>query len=172
MQTDITLKRSPVSNKFPLIGAEPDHVTPGGTVTKADKDRFPAVTGNAAAVFMVKMKPGALREPHWHPNCWEMNVVIHGQARVGVVNPDDTWSEDILGVGEVSFIPQGFFHYIEAVGEEELVIAVVFNADKPQDIGLSTGFAGLPTRTFSATLHHSLEGVPKPNETLLIVDEG
>ena len=162
-----TLKRSPMSNKFPLMSAPPKVDNESGTITIANKESFPILDGNEAAVFMVKMKAGAVREPHWHPNCWELNVVLSGRAKVGVVNPDDTRSECEIGVGEVSFIPMGFFHYIEAL--EDLTLTVVFNADMPQDIGLSTGFAGMPTKMFEATFGHSMSGFPKPNKTLFLV---
>jgi oxalate decarboxylase len=88
---------------------------------------------------------------------------------VGVTNPDDTWSECEIGPGEVSFIPMGYFHYIEALGGEELVIAVVFNHEMPEDIGLSTCFAGTPTKIFSDAMGASMGGFTKPNKTLFLV---
>jgi len=36
--------------------------------------------------------------------------------------------------GDISFIPMGCAHYIECVGEEECVMTVTFNHDKPQDV--------------------------------------
>lgn len=38
----------------------------GGTIQKVDSSNFPIATTIAAAI--VTVKPGGLREMHWHPN--------------------------------------------------------------------------------------------------------
>src|SRR3954447_24418238 len=58
---------------FPLATSKPTAVTPGGSVTEVTEDNFPVFKGNNASVFYLVMKPGAVREPHWHPNAWEMD---------------------------------------------------------------------------------------------------
>jgi hypothetical protein len=50
---------------------------------------------------------------------------------------------------------------------------VVFNNTYPDDIGLSTMFGGMPTRTFTDTFNlakGALDGADKPNPTLFIVE--
>jgi oxalate decarboxylase len=138
--------------KFPLDGVTPQVVTEGGTVTKCDESNFPALAGNDAAVFLLILKPGGLREPHWHPNAWELDYCVSGNCRLGVVTPDSTQSIVVLGPGDVGFIPQGWGHFIENVGDVDLKCVVVFNSSKPNAIGLSTFFGSVPTATFTEPL--------------------
>lgn len=169
-----TLKRSDEAHRFALSQEAPRVSGVGGTVTVCNADNFPVLKGQAAAVFLLRLTPGGLREPHWHPNAWEIDFVVKGKARLGIVNPDDTYHETILEAGDIGFIPQGFAHYIECVGDEPCEITVTFNNDKPSDIGLSTMFAGMPTRTFSATFgvaEEKMEGFRKPDSTIYVARE-
>ena len=68
-----TLPKDHVPYSFPLASAKPTATTPGGTVTELTEKNFPIFKGNDAGVFFLVLKPGALREPHWHPNAWEMD---------------------------------------------------------------------------------------------------
>ena len=45
---------------------QPTKVSKGGEVKIVDRKNFPA-TNIASAI--VTLKPGGLRELHWHPNC-------------------------------------------------------------------------------------------------------
>jgi hypothetical protein len=52
---------------------------------------------------------------------------------------------------------------------------VVFNTTQPDDIGLSTTFAGMPTHTFTDTFglpRGALDKADKPDHTLFIVEPG
>ena len=114
----------------------------GGTVTEATGDGFPVLEGNDAASFLLVLKPGAVREPHWHPNAWEMDVPLSGRGRLGV----RTWTTrhperrvDLPArpsASRTSSRPQGYAHYIENTGKEDMRWVVVFNNTHPTDIGL------------------------------------
>ncbi len=54
----------------------------GGTLHKVDSRNFPAATTLAATV--VTLKPGGLREMHWHPNAQEWLYFHNGTARATV----------------------------------------------------------------------------------------
>jgi oxalate decarboxylase len=168
-----TLPRSDVTNRFDFSKVSPQVVREGGTVTEATGDNFPVLVGNDAASFLLVLKPGAIREPHWHPNVWEMDVPLSGHGRLGVVNPDSTFSVQDVLPGQISFIPQGYAHYIENVGTDDLRWVVVFNGTFPEDIGLSTTFGGMPTHTFTDTFslpEEALADANKPDDTLFIVE--
>ena len=110
---------------------------------------------------------------HWHPNAWELDVPLSGRGRLGVANPEDTFSVQEIVPGQIGFIPQGYAHYIENVGTEEMRWVVVFNNTQPDDIGLSTTFAGMPTHTFTDTFglpKGALARADKPDHTLFIVE--
>jgi oxalate decarboxylase/phosphoglucose isomerase-like protein (cupin superfamily) len=87
--------------------------------------------------------------------------------------PVDTFSVQELVPGQIGFIPQGYAHYIENVGSDEMRWVVVFNNTYPDDIGLSTTFAGMPTHTFTDTFglpKGALAKADKPDHTLFIVE--
>jgi oxalate decarboxylase len=57
----------------------------GGTVRIADSRNFVASEKIAAA--LVDIKPGGMRELHWHPNAAEWQYYIEGQARMRCLHP-------------------------------------------------------------------------------------
>ncbi len=143
----------------------------GGTIAICDQTNFPVVTGNMAAVFLLVLKPGGLREPHWHPNAWEMDIVLSGKVELFVVNPDATVDTVTLEPGVIGFIPQGYAHSIKNKGTEDATIYVVFNNSAPDDIGLSTMLGGMPKDQFAQTFgvpNSTLASIPKPPGTLYV----
>jgi oxalate decarboxylase len=168
-----TLPRSSETNRFDFSKIAPQVVRDGGTVTECTGDNFPVLVGNNAASFLLVLKPGAVREPHWHPNAWEVDVPLSGRGRLGVANPDSTFSVQDILPGQIGFIPQGYAHYIENVGSDDMRWVVVFNNTYPDDIGLSTTFGGMPTHTFTDTFslpESALTDANKPDDTLFIVE--
>ncbi len=167
-----TLPKDPERYSFPLATAKETAVTPGGTVTELTEKNFPIFKGNAAAVFFLVLKAGALREPHWHPNAWELDYCVEGKGELGIVTPDGDQRIQTLNAGDIGFIPRGWAHYIRNPGPGTMKFVVVFNDSLPNDIGLSTMFGGMPTNTFSQTLGvpaSTLDGARKSPKTLLIV---
>ena len=57
---------------------KPNKATEGGQVQIADSTNFHVSTTVAAA--LVTVKPGGLREMHWHPNADEWQYYIQGRA--------------------------------------------------------------------------------------------
>jgi oxalate decarboxylase len=168
-----TLPRSSESNRFDFAQIQPQVVRSGGTVTECTGQNFPVLVGNDGASFFLVLKPGAVREPHWHPDAWEFDVPLSGRGVLGVANPDDTYSVQEILPGQIGFIPQGYAHYIENVGSEDMRWVVIFNNTYPEDIGLSTMFGGMPTHTFTDTFslpESALANANKPAETLFIVE--
>jgi oxalate decarboxylase/phosphoglucose isomerase-like protein (cupin superfamily) len=63
-------------------------------------------------------------------------------------------------------------HFIRNVGDTVMKMPIVFGNDQPDDIGLSTFFSGVPTRTFTETLglaNDGLDAADKPGKTRFIV---
>jgi oxalate decarboxylase len=168
-----TLPKSDQSNKFDFSKIKPQVVRDGGTVTECTGKNFPVLVDNDAASFLLVLEPGAVREPHWHPNAWELDVPLSGRGRLGVANPEDTFSVQDILPGQIGFVPQGYAHYIENIGSEDLRWVIVFNNTQPDDIGLSTTFGGMPTHTFTDTFSlpkGALANANKPDHTLFIVE--
>jgi oxalate decarboxylase len=158
--------------KFPLTHTSPQVKRKGGTVIECTVKNFPVVGQSDAAIFLLTLEPGAIREPHWHPNAWELEYVVSGHARLGVVLPNGTYDLVDLGPGDVGFVPRGWAHYIENIGSTPMKMPIVFGNNDPNDIGLSTFFSGLPTHAFARTLglpESVMEKADKPGKTLFIV---
>lgn len=92
---------------------------PGGSVKILDPQTFPIASNFAAALFTVK--PGAMRELHWHTTSDEWNYIISGQGRLTVyVAPEASRTFDFQA-GDVGYVPVPDAHYLENTGDEDLV---------------------------------------------------
>src|SRR5258708_21293534 len=77
---------SPTQNTFKLKSMAPTRSAKLGEVRIVDSRNFP-LTKVAAA--LVTLKPGGVRELHWHPNSSEWQALIAGQGRMTVFFPVD-----------------------------------------------------------------------------------
>ena len=82
---------------FPLAGMAPTRQTRGGETRVVDSRNFPVSTTIAAA--LVTLRPGALRDLHWHPNADEWQYWIKGQGRMTVFNTGPKARDDGLQPG-------------------------------------------------------------------------
>ena len=92
------------------LGAQPLTTYDGGSFQQADEDDFPILKGQAASVVKLTLVPGGIREPHWHPSAWEINIVTGGVAAWVVVDGNGNHESFDQHVGDVVFAPQGSFH--------------------------------------------------------------
>src|SRR6202042_506352 len=69
---------------FSLGSMSPTRATKGGEVRIADSSNFMVAKTIAAA--LVTVRPGGLREMHWHPNADEWQYWIKGKGRMTVFN--------------------------------------------------------------------------------------
>jgi oxalate decarboxylase/phosphoglucose isomerase-like protein (cupin superfamily) len=115
---------------------------PQGDFYRASSKNFPALKG--LAIQALDLAPGAIREPHTHPNANQLDYCVSGHGRVGIVGPDSEVHLLDLSPGEISFVPQGFLHWIENTGDKPLSFLVVLSHEEPQTIELSEMIAGVP----------------------------
>jgi oxalate decarboxylase len=130
-----------LSHKFRLGELKPI-LFPGGQERIVSSVEFPIQT--TVTGVLMDLKPGALREMHWHPNADEWQYYISGKARVGVFGAHGRELVDEFGPGNVGFIKQGFGHYIEQVGSEPTQVLIVLNAGIYQEISISSWLAANP----------------------------
>lgn len=142
--------------QFDLAALPPQVVAQGGTIQEANQGSFPALAGNGLSIYLLVLEPGAVRIPHWHPDAAELDYCLAGKARFGLAFPDGEWQRFDLTAGQISILPQGWFHYIENIGEEVLRLLVIFNNSNPNDIGISVGLQAIPKHVLATTF-----GVPK-----------
>jgi len=160
------------SYKLRLNAVKPRIDNAGGSVAEGNKTVFPAGEKGGASIYLLKLAPGGLREPHWHPNCWEMDYVVSGQVEMTIVTPDGHAQVFTLEAGDAAFVPQGYAHSILNTGTVEAVIPIVFNDALPDDLGLSTMYGKFPVSQFTQTFGvpaSAMAGIPQPKETLFIV---
>lgn len=90
--------------------------------------QLPAMVGGAFAD--VYLTEGNIREPHWHPNAWELVVVISGEAEVSILDPDNKkLHTHVAKPGQVVFIPMGWWHWINPTSKK-LHFHLFFNNDQ------------------------------------------
>ena len=126
---------------FKASTMQPTKVTPGGEVKIIDSKIFP-VTPISAAI--VTLKPGGLRELHWHPNADEWQYYITGKGRMTLfIAGSDARTMD-FEEGDVGYIAISNPHYVENTGDTDLVFLEMFRASEYQDISLAEWMAHTP----------------------------
>jgi oxalate decarboxylase len=159
---------------FDLAKSKPHVEKPAGTVRQAYDQVFPILNTQNASMALVVLKKGGIREPHWHPDAWEFDYCISGRARMAVVAPDNEWQSFEIEAGQIVFVPQGYFHYFENIGSEELRFLIVFNnstRESGDDIGISVSLGGMPNDVLAATFGVSesiFDKIPKLHKGVVI----
>jgi oxalate decarboxylase len=120
---------------------KPTKVTAGGEVKIIDSKSFP-VSPIAAAI--VTVKPGGLRELHWHPNADEWQYYISGKGRMTLfIAGSDARTMDFQA-GDVGYVPISNPHYVENTGDTDLVFLEMFKTMEYQDISLAEWLSHTP----------------------------
>lgn len=131
----------PLSFKHRLLAQEPI-ITPGGSVRIVDSRNFPISKTVAAA--LVEIKPGAMRELHWHPNQDEWQYYLTGQGRMTVFAGNGAARTFDYRAGDVGYVPFAFGHYVQNTGTESLWFLEMFRSDRFEDISLNQWMALTP----------------------------
>lgn len=140
------------------LGDQPLASYDGGSFRQANEDNFPILTGQEASIVLLTLQPGGIREPHWHPSAWELNIVTKGVAAWVLIDGNGNHESFDQHVGDVVFAPQGSFHYFENRGPDEMKIVIIQNTSTPEDkdnIGIGESLSRIPPRVLSAVF-----GVP------------
>lgn len=162
----------------------------GGKFYKIDSTNFPA-SKTLAATFVI-LKPGGLRELHWHPNAEEWLYFHKGQAKATVfignaaartfdfsagdtaAFPDNSGSVNNYDLQIFTLVSQKLTvnsHYIENTSEDEdLVWIEVYKSDRVADISLTQWLALTPPEIVAQTLNVSIsfvESLKKEKQVLI-----
>lgn len=139
---------SPVRFDFPMHQMPPTQKLKYGEVRIIDSRNFPvsnsmAAANNIAAAHVI-VKPGGLRELHWHQNADEWQYYIQGKGRMTVFfNASKARTAD-FNAGDVGYVPKTFGHYIENTGDTDLIFLEMFKADRFMDLSLSEWVSNTP----------------------------
>ncbi|KQL49549.1 oxalate decarboxylase [Brevibacillus choshinensis] len=140
----------PLSFSHRLLAQKPI-ITPGGSVRIVDSSNFPISKTIAAA--LVEIKPGAMRELHWHPNNDEWQYYLTGQGRMTVFAGNGIARTFDYRAGDVGYVPFANGHYIQNTGNETLWFLEMFKSDRFVDVSLNQWMALTPHDLVSANLN-------------------
>lgn len=140
----------PLSFTHRLLAQKPI-VTPGGTVRIVDSTNFPISTQIAAS--LLEIKPGAMREMHWHPNNDEWQYYISGTARMTVFAANGTARTFDYRAGDVGYVPLANGHYIQNTGDKSLWVMEIFKSNRFEDVSLTQWMALTPHQIVQSNLN-------------------
>jgi oxalate decarboxylase len=150
---------SPIQYTFRMEAMAPTRKNAGGEVRVVDSHNFPASKSIAAG--LVRVKPGGIREMHWHPNVSEWQFYIAGKGRMTVFMPPERARTMDSNANDVGFVPAMAGHSIENTGDEDLVFLEIFKAGRFLDISLNNWLRRLPSQMVTAHLRFSEEEIRK-----------
>ena len=158
---------SPYQYTFRIGAMAPTKQTKGGEVHVVDSHNFPAAKHIAAAV--VNVKPGGMRELHWHPNASEWQYYISGKARMTVFTTEGVRTMD-FNENDVGFVPKVAGHYIENTGKTGLLFLEMFAASEYMDFSLNNWIRHLPPEMVASHLNLDAETIRKiPAENFAVI---
>jgi oxalate decarboxylase len=127
---------------FPLGSSRPTKESSSGTIRVADSSNFNVATTVAAA--LVTVRPGGVREMHWHPNADEWQYYLKGKARMTVFNTGPNAMTMDFNAGDIGYVRKNLGHYVENVGDTDLQFIGVFRAPRYEEISLSNWLTHTP----------------------------
>jgi oxalate decarboxylase len=126
-------KHEPIPDfKFDLEAAK-GWVGEGGSAKEATVAEFPA-SANIAGVSM-RLKPGAIRELHWHAIAAEWAYVLTGTVLTTVISPNGQPATDIFEPGDIWYFPRGHGHALQNIGNEEAHFVLGFDDGRFSEFG-------------------------------------
>jgi oxalate decarboxylase len=153
---------------YSLKGAQPNKSTKGGDVRIVDPNVFPLSTHIVGA--LVTLKPGGMRELHWHPHASEWQFWIAGKGRMTVFFPVDNARTVDFNANDVGYIPSNAPHYVENTGDTDCVFLELFASDRFMDVSLNQWLRRVPSEMLKAHLGIDKELAAKiPQEKLEVI---
>ncbi|MGA7996533.1 MAG: oxalate decarboxylase family bicupin [Bradyrhizobium sp.] len=127
---------------FPLGSSRPVRESSGGNIRVADSVNFNVSTTVAAA--LVTVRPGGIREMHWHPNADEWQYYLKGKGRMTVFDTGPNALTMDFNAGDIGYVRRNLGHYVENVGDTDLQFIGVFRAPRYQEVSLSNWLTHTP----------------------------
>jgi oxalate decarboxylase len=146
------------THRFALMAQKPRVSTPGGALYVASSKEFPMSTTLTGMVL--KLKRGAMYEPHWHPDANEWHYVLKGRTRVTLFAPDKRVATAELAAGECAYIPKNAGHSIQNIGPDDAEIVGVLDSAVYRESSLSDWVAKAPRHLLANNF-----GVPEKSVT-------
>jgi oxalate decarboxylase len=162
--------QSPVTHKFSLLEQQPHRIYEGGREWRVDSTNFPISTTVTGVIL--ELEPGALRELHWHPSADEWQYVLKGNISVTMFGSGGRHRTETMEKGDVGYIPQGYGHSIENVGNSTCRVLIGFNNGVYETIDLSQWIAGNPVDVLATNFDKPASLFEKfPRKDVFIADK-
>jgi oxalate decarboxylase len=137
----------------------PDRQNKSGSIKIVDSRNFNVSTTTAAA--LVTVKPGGVRELHWHPNADEWQYYLKGEARMTVFDTGPKAATADFRAGDIGYVKKSLGHYVENTGKTDLVFLALFKSDHYAEVSLSDWLAHTPPQLVMQHLNISAETLAK-----------
>lgn len=161
---------SPIRFAFRLDDMRPSFKTKFGEVRVVDTSNFP-VSNTIAAAYVI-VKPGGLRELHWHQNADEWQYYVQGKGRMTVFFTGSKARTADFNAGDVGLVPRTFGHCIENTGSEDLIFLEMFKSNRFMDLSLSDWMTHAPPELIAGHLGISADLLRRiPNDKAVIMPE-
>jgi oxalate decarboxylase len=147
---------------FRTMAMPPTKRTKGGEVRIIDSGIFKVSKGIAAAV--VTVRPGGIRELHWHPNADEWQYFYAGKGRMTMFATGGRARTMDFQAGDVGYVQQTLPHYVENTGDTDLKFLEMFKSSSYQDLSLSEWLTHTPPELVMAHLNIdriTLDAIPR-----------
>jgi oxalate decarboxylase len=158
----------PIQYTFKLSTMAPTKKTAGGSVHIVDSHNFPA--SNNVASALITVKPGAIRELHWHPNASEWQFYLAGKGRMTVFMPPGRARTMDFNANDVGYVPPVAGHYIENTGDTDLVFLEMFKTNEYMDFSMNNWIRHLPPEIVTAHLNideATIKNIPAENQAII-----
>ncbi|AEU34372.1 cupin domain-containing protein [Granulicella mallensis] len=158
---------SKIDYTFRMKAMKPTLENASGDVRIVDSSLF--TPSKAISGALVRIKPGGMRELHWHPNASEWQYWISGSGRMTVFASSGKARTMNFNPNDVGFVPAVAGHYIENTGTEDLVFLELFRSSYFAEFSLNQWIRRLPLQMAEDHLHLSEGEIEKIPSTKLDV---
>ena len=155
------------THRYSLMSQKPRVSTPGGALYVASAKEFPVSTTMTGMVL--KLKRGAMHEPHWHPNVNEWHYVLKGRTRVTLFAFDKRVAVAELSPGECAYIPRSCGHSIQNIGTEDAEIIGVLDSGAYHESSLSDWLAKAPRHLLANNFGLPEKAVPNFGKKRMVI---
>lgn len=143
-----------------------NHNYSGGVISYCKKKDFAIAETDSARV---DIKPGAARAPHWHDG-WEEQVLLSGRAKTFLIDPKGQIHEEILKPGMISFLPAGWPHWSESMGNEAASFLFIFPAGY-KTFELGDSIVNLNPKVMQAITGTKLSNIAQNRDALVMMSK-
>jgi oxalate decarboxylase len=162
-----SLARSPINFAFRTLDMPATKSTKGGDVRVVDSSNFKVTTTSMA---LVTVHPGGLRELHWHQNADEWQYYIAGRGRMTVISTGNKARTMDFQAGDVGYVEKTLLHYVENIGDSDLVFLEMFKSPVFQDLSFTEWLTHTPAELVMAHLkidRAAYDAIPRSKAVIL-----